>query len=148
VKAAIASLDQDTRCLHVTAHYSAADRGAIRFDGQTLVSVYDICNLRAPNLELVVLSCCESAGGLQTHTETAVSLVDAFGLAGVDTVLATQWRVSDSASAELAQRFYAGLAAGRSKADALRSAQLALKGTPGFEHPFYWSAFALFGDPR
>ncbi len=43
------------------------------------------------------------------------------------------------------KEFYARLTAGTAVPDALRSAQLAVRG----EHPdpFYWSAFVVHGDP-
>ena len=46
------------------------------------------------------------------------------------------------------QRFYGYLKAGQSKADALRSAQLALLENPELAHPFHWAGFQLIGDWR
>ena len=148
VSRGFSKLAGDARCIHISAHYSPGTNSAIRFANEGVpVSLDDIYALRTPSLELVTLSCCESAGGVQAHLDSAISLVDAFSLAGTHTVAATLWRVSDKASAAFAENFYSGLASGDSKVDALRSAQLTLREMPGMKHPFYWSAFALFGDP-
>lgn len=70
-------------------------------------------------------------------------MVSAFLQAGAASVLASRWRVDDRVTAELMDRFYAGLLAGEGKAAALRSAQatVAKQGV----HPLYWAAFGLIG---
>jgi CHAT domain-containing protein len=45
------------------------------------------------------------------------------------------------------QAFYKNLQT-MEKQEALRKAQATLSATPGFEHPFYWGAFVLYGDWR
>jgi len=42
--------------------------------------------------------------------------------------------------------FYKNYLAGMSKPEALRRAQIAMMENPKWSHPFYWSAFVLFGD--
>jgi CHAT domain-containing protein len=44
------------------------------------------------------------------------------------------------------ERFYAGLRAGRGKAQALRAAQIAALAS--FPHPALWAAFVLVGEPQ
>ena len=68
---------------------------------------------------------------------------------GAEAVVASLWQVPDVQTAELMGMFFTNLAAGKSKADALRDAQLDMikmhsKGV-GSE-PFYWAAFTLTGQ--
>jgi CHAT domain-containing protein len=79
-------------------------------------------------------------------------LVRGFFFAGARSVLATHWAVeSDSAAALSAATFTNASRAGASRSESLRQAQLAmLDGTLGggsWKHPYYWAAYALFGDP-
>jgi len=41
--------------------------------------------------------------------------------------------------------FYAGLAEGLPKAEALRRARIRLRDDPRYAHPYYWSPFVLLG---
>jgi CHAT domain-containing protein len=61
-------------------------------------------------------------------------------------VVVSQWDVSDLATLHLMDGFYAGLRSGRSKAQALRSAQL--RTLRRYPHPALWSAFLLVGEAR
>jgi CHAT domain-containing protein len=68
--------------------------------------------------------------------------VRGFFYSGARTLLASYWSVDDAATAEVMQKFYAGLN-GQNKRDALRSAQLELLGRGAV--PFYWASFYLTG---
>ena len=63
-------------------------------------------------------------------------------------MLASLWSVSDDATRDLMVNFYQQMLAGKSKAEALQQAQLALMARPETAHPFFWSAFELIGDWR
>jgi len=56
------------------------------------------------------------------------------------------WNVSDSSTRELMRAFYAELARGTGRAEALRRAKLRLLRQPRFSHPYYWAAFIPAGD--
>jgi len=99
---------------------------------------------------LLTLSACETAmgsGGLWDVPpgDDWISLSAAFLGAGVETVLASLWKVEDLATAELMQRFYRHLVAGAGMEEALALAQRELILNPDTAHPFFWAGFQLLG---
>lgn len=103
--------------------------------------------------ELVVLSGCRTALGPQIRGEGLVGLARGFFAAGARRLVASLWQVQDRASAELMERFYRRLLHGPPEqrmrpAAALRAAQLELRADPGRRAPYYWAAFAAYGDWR
>jgi tetratricopeptide (TPR) repeat protein len=115
-------------------------------DGQ--LREFEIYNLNLA-ARLVVLSGCRTARGKAIAGEGVQSLARGFFAAGVPQVLATQWAVQDSATAELMEHFYRGYLGKKQTASAaLRQAQLAARRTPHLRHPYYWAAFTVQGDWR
>ncbi|MBX2928905.1 MAG: CHAT domain-containing protein [Saprospiraceae bacterium] len=100
------------------------------------------------NADLVVLSACETGIGELRRGEGTVSLAYGFANAGVRSLVTSLWRVSDSETADLMARFYAGLRRGLSKDEALRQAKLGYLAEQKSlrAHPFFWAAFVPQGD--
>jgi len=118
-------------------------RGADSRD--SLLTAGEIADRRL-GARLVVLSSCESAAGRTNLGEGVAGLSTAFLAAGVPAVVATLWPVEDRVTADLMSRLYDQLARGRSAAEALRRAQLEVRGRPATRHPYYWAGFVLVGD--
>ena len=101
--------------------------------------------------ELVVLSGCETGHG-RLHGNDLFSLATGFLGAGVRALLVTLWRVDDTVTAALMDRFYDEWAAGANPANALCQAQRWLlqesqqrPDLAGCHHPAYWAPFAMLG---
>ncbi len=95
------------------------------------------------NNELVVISGCDTAMGMQLAGEGMMGLTRGFLAQGARHVISTLWPVSDRASAQFMALFYANLRSTGSVAEALRSAQQELKALPEFRHPYYWAPYVL-----
>ena len=107
----------------------------------------EIWGLPLRGYQLVTLSACETAKGKEASGDIMVSLETAFLRAGTPTILASLWEVDDQATGVLMKTFYENLTS-QGKAEALRTAQLALIKNPRFVFPYYWAPFILVGDWR
>ncbi len=96
-------------------------------------------------LELLTLSACQTAAG---DDRAALGLGGVAVKAGARSAFATLWCVNDEASAELVADFYTGLSArdGRTKAQALQSAQRRLLANPRYAHPCFWAPYLIIGN--
>ena len=95
--------------------------------------------------DIAVLSACDTARGDIGSGEGVIGISWAFLVAGCPTTVVSQWAVESAATAQLMVEFHKQLLAGRSKADALRQAQLKLRKNPRYAHPFYWASFVVVG---
>ncbi len=128
---------------------------------------------KQPQVELLVLSACET--GLGNTLETEMGFAGLAHQAGVKSALASLWQVSDVGTLRLMIEFYRNLKSSSIKAEALRQAQLALlrgeveveagllhstRGdalvsktlalrlkTEDLSHPYYWASFTMIGSP-
>lgn len=123
---------------------SLLNRGGHRQNGY--LHLGDIYHLKL-SADLVVLSACESGLGKDLNSEGIIGLPRAFLYAGAKSVIASLWKVEDSAAAEFMKSFYSGIRAREGPSAALRNAQLHMLRTD-WAKPFYWAAFVLQGDYR
>lgn len=110
--------------------------------------VEDNFKLSFDGTRLVTLSACETNLGGFDPSAVYSSLSRAFAKAGAPTVIASLWSVNDVSTKETMQIFYKELAAGQTKAESLRRAQLAVMRDPRFAHPYFWAPFVVMGDWR
>lgn len=103
-------------------------------------------NLQA---ELAVLSACNTGVGDISSGEGIMSLGRGFQYAGVNSVLLSQWPVSDAIAPVIMSSFYTHLKAGKNKAEALRLAKLEfLESANNLNaNPYYWGSFFILGNP-
>lgn len=93
---------------------------------------------------LVTLSACESGRSHVTGGDELIGFSRAALAAGASSVVVSGWRVDDATTARLMEGFYKALQSGKSRATALRSAQLKLLSE--HPHPWHWAAFSLNGQ--
>jgi CHAT domain-containing protein len=111
-----------------------------------LLQVREIIRLRF-NADLVTLSACNTGVGKLEGEEGVTNLVEAFLVSGAKAVVASLWSADDTYTGALMERFYAHIAEGQEKAEALRQAKLDLLAKYGKQvPPYYWGAFVLVGE--
>lgn len=130
-------------------------------DGDGRLSAEEVYGLTLA-ADLVVLSACQSAGGM-VGGDGVATFARAFLYAGSASLLASVWDVADEPTNRLLPAFYRAWRGGASKAAALRQAQLGLLAdlragrvrvstpvgrVPVSEHPVFWAGFVLFGEPE
>ncbi len=101
-------------------------------------------------LQLVVLSACETQSGPYRAGEGVLSIGRAFLQGGARALIGSLWPVSDAATAELMPLFYDALAGGQSTSGALQQAQLDYLAQQDrlSAHPHYWASFVLVGQDQ
>lgn len=148
-------------------------RFPLRDDG--LLSARELCEMNLTGVELVIASSCQSAQG-RVSDEGPTGLVRGLKKAGVRTIIASLWPVSDKATMLLMQFFYDEWREGKgkdgkgcTKTHALHLAQERLKEVEGdivkirtynssrktgdyktittkFDSPYYWAPFIIIDD--
>ncbi|WP_158535175.1 CHAT domain-containing protein [Acaryochloris thomasi] len=92
-------------------------------------------------IELLVLSACQTAVGDERAT---LGLAGIAVQAGARSTLATLWSIDDQSTSVLMSQFYQALKAGQTKAEALRTAQLAALDQD--RRPYLWAPYVLVGN--
>ena len=105
-----------------------------------IITAEEIAMLDLRNTELVVLSACETAIGVNLQ-EGFGGLVRAFKNAGVKSILASLWKVPDDATAKLMISFYKLFLSGIEMHMALKMAQKEVSKL--YPDPYYWASFIL-----
>ncbi len=149
---------KDYRILHFATHgllnssrpelsglvFSLYDKDGNKQNG--FLSLNDIYNLDLSS-ELVVLSACQTALGKDIRGEGLIGMSRGFLYAGSKRIVASLWKVDDSATAEFMKRFYANhLQKGLTASKALQQTKIEMKKIKRYQSPYYWSAFTLMGD--
>ncbi|MCD4748395.1 MAG: CHAT domain-containing protein [Thermoanaerobaculales bacterium] len=110
-------------------------------DGRLHIAEISSLQLRQP---MVVLSACQSAGGVVLQGEGVLGLTRAFFEGGARTVVGNLWPVDDREAAVLVDHFYRHLTAGLSVADALAQAQRE-RWVAG-DSTVAWASLVVLGD--
>ena len=143
----------------------------ILFGDGDRVSLRDMSTWSLRNVDLVVLSACQTGlGGTLGNGEEILGFGYQIQRAGAKSAIASLWSVDDGGTQALMTSFYDNLRQGYGKSEALRQAQIALindnrqvleANQRGFaqefrgplpnlpnsyKHPYYWSSFILIGN--
>ena len=124
--------------------FSLYDKKGKTQDG--FLSLNDIYNLELSS-DMVVLSACQTALGKEVRGEGLIGISRGFLYAGSKRIVASLWKVDDSATAEFMKRFYKNhLNKGMPASKALQQTKIEMKKIRRYSSPYYWSAFTLLGD--
>jgi CHAT domain-containing protein len=98
-------------------------------------------------VDLLTLSACETAlGGRDADGREIEGFGALVQLQGARGVIATLWPVNDQSTGGLMHDLYRIRETGKSKAQALRDAQLQLMRNADYAHPYFWAPFILMGN--
>ncbi len=115
-------------------------------DEDGILTAYEAAALDLWGTKLVVLSACETGLGKLHNGEGVYGMRRALALAGAETQLTSLWKVNDRVTRKLMQSYYAKLAAGVGRAEALRQVQLEMLKSKANASPYYWAAFISIGE--
>ncbi|QIR37485.1 CHAT domain-containing protein [Tolypothrix sp. PCC 7910] len=164
-KATIPQMD-DYSIVHFATHAAFVvgkpEDSFILFGNGDRVNLRDVATWSLSNVDLVVLSACETGlGGKLGNGEEILGFGYQMQKTGARATIASLWSVDDGGTQALMSAFYTLLSPGKlSKSEALRQAQIALidadskvknKNVPiatgsGLSHPYYWAPFILIGN--
>jgi len=111
-------------------------------DGFLTMSEVMGLNLQA---DVVALTACETGLGENVSGEGVMGMGRAFQYAGARNVFVSLWSVAEASSTELTLAFFQHINNGKKPVDAIQFARQEVR-QRGYEHPFYWGAFILFGE--
>jgi len=156
-QATLAELQQRApqyRTLHLAAHGDFRPDNPL-FSGLTLsdgwLTTLDIFSMRL-GASLVTLSACQTGRNVVAGGDELLGLMRAFLCAGAASLVLSLWAVEDRSTALFMAEFYRKLAAGETKGEALRQAQLQFiqrLDSPeegAYSHPYFWAPFFLVGN--
>jgi CHAT domain-containing protein len=101
--------------------------------------------VRFPHLSVAVLAACGTAQGAHRASEGTWSIGRAFLVAGVPSVIATLWPLSDDDAPRFFVRLHRHLAQGVVPAEAVRATQLELINQSDRARPSLWAAVQIIG---
>lgn len=161
--------------VHIASHSrfypGSPENSYIQFSDRKLTLEHiDDLQLNSPQVDLLVLSSCETALG---DEDAEFGFAGLAMQAGVKSALASLWSVNDKGTVALMSEFYRQLRSTPIKSEALRKAQIAMleseiaearevqrpniavnlpptvteNESTDFRHPYYWSGFTIIGNP-
>jgi CHAT domain-containing protein len=143
--------------IHLATHARANDsipaRSFIEFyrDDSTFTSSRlfskEIAGLGLDNVNLVILSACETGTGQLVKGEGLMSLTRAFSYAGCRNTIASLWKADDKSTAKISAHLHHYINNGESFADALQKARMDYlsEATGSLKLPAYWAHLRLIG---
>ena len=98
--------------------------------------------------KMVVLSSCNTGGGVLYSGEGILSLARGFIYSGSQSVVMSMWEVEDRSGTEIIRMFYNNLRRGNSKSVALKKARIAYlkKADQLRSHPYFWATLIVYGN--
>jgi len=110
-------------------------------DNDGILTAFEISKMDLSDVDMVVLSACETGLGDIKGEEGVFGLQRGFKNAGVKNIIMSLWSVPDMQTSKLMEKFYEYYVNGYPKHIALKKSQLFIK--QKYPNPFYWAAFVL-----
>ncbi|MEO0769418.1 MAG: CHAT domain-containing protein, partial [Cyanobacteria bacterium J06649_4] len=115
-----------------------------RINVKDLGELFQASQRRDAPIELLVLSACQTALG---DRQAALGMAGVAIESGARSTVATLWSVQDESTSSVMGEFYRQLVENqKTRAQALRDAQLLLMQNPSYQHPYYWAPFVMIGN--
>jgi CHAT domain-containing protein len=149
--AVIAAVQQEPvkTILHITAHggfdWDMPEQSGLELAEGYLTVQRIISEMHLSQTQLVTLASCLLGQASLEQSGEAVGITQAFLTAGAKSVVTALWSVNVKATNALFQAFYQQIRAGYPPAVAMREAMAEIRNTPGWEHPYYWAAWQVYG---
>ena len=105
-----------------------------------ILTSYEISKVDLHNVDLVVLSACETGLG-EDFYDGIFGLQRAFKKAGVKSILMSLWNIDDKATSDYMGFFYNFLALGLSKHESYCRTVIEMR--KKYQDPYYWASFVL-----
>ncbi len=116
-------------------------KDSININADGLLTAAEITDLPLNNINLVVLSACESALGDVNENEGVMGLQRAFKQANVKNLMVSLWQIPDNETSEFMQQFYQYLFTTKNIHNAFNQTQWYMKNK--YQSVYYWGAFML-----
>lgn len=146
---------QDFSIVHIAGHTEINDSFPLQSrmvfseleDSIHSLYAYELYNMKL-NLDMVVLSACNSGVGKIREGEGNMSLSRGFAYAGCPSTVTTLWPMIDEPTKDIMTIFYKNLKAGQVKSEALRNAKLTYLEVGGarIQDPIYWAGIVIVGS--
>ncbi len=114
---------------------------------ESWIRVPDVLSMKL-RADTVVLSGCDTARGEAIAGQGVISLGQSFMAAGSRSVIASQWPLADASAPALMHELYRQLWNAQRPSAALRAAQLKVRASTRWQHPFYWAGLAVYSNER
>ena len=148
---AIESKFKNHNILHLATHaefnIGAPENSFIIFGNGDKIRLNEITNWQIPNLDLIVLSACQTGVGKLGDGVEILGFGYQVQKAGAKNAIASLWKVDDEGTQALMSAFYSELKKGDiTISEALHKAQISQIRSKKYDHPNYWSAFFAIGN--
>lgn len=151
VKEQIAASLPEVNIFHFAGHYVSNEKShslskLLLASGE--LSVEEIMQKKLPQMNLMILSACETGVEKFYNGEGMIGAARSFLAAGVPLIVASQWSVDSDSTAELMIKFHGYRKRQKmSTIAALRQAQIDMlkSETPHYRQPYYWAGFLPIG---